>query len=310
MKFPALSIFVLTLFILSACESTTEDSIEQSNIEITAFEEELTQTVMEDNPNNTVTYSSITTGNLSENRISQVETVYFVDNQERTRENYQKFIYDNQFATTEYSNIDRFQNFRYDSQNRVISFADPFDLDLGNSNNDAIYHRFKYFENSIYSEKLFGNLEDESDANIFRRFIAEIDTSGNIIKAGLDDDLDGNMDFENTYEYDSNNNLISYNRHTGESQTFLYQDILDTEEFVKNSILGEQNRKVLAIEIFGFGFVRLFEYVPKTHVKENSNVEYQIDESGYYSSKFEDISTQHQIDRGIRTTITLRYFFN
>src|SRR5690606_2665437 len=102
------------------------------------------------------------------------------------------------------------KHFYYDSNNNLIGIH-------WNKNEADIYYRIIHPATNVSFFEKVTLPHDDPNTEIMRRHIVQFDENDNIIKAGLDNNKDGIMDYENLFSYDENGNITHIELHNGQT---------------------------------------------------------------------------------------------
>ena len=190
----------------------------------------------------------------------------------------QKFTED---LTEDISSRD-YYNFYYDNTGQLIGSSWTL------TQNSTNYYRFIHPEENIsYAEYITLPYNDQNTTILWRN-ILEFDKNDNVIKAGRDFNLDGIMDYENTFFYDQNNNLISGNFVNEGSFNISYSNIIDTSRFLQDKTFGKKTVRLLSAASFGGNIPNHITDANISYnitVQETTEYEYEVLENNYYRKK-------------------------
>lgn len=217
-----------------------------------------------------------------------------------------------------YSSINGEEIYFYDNQNRIVGVEKKY-IDL----NRIDYERFIYKpDNVVYCEKL--NLPyNDSNAKITWRNILEFDSNNNVVKAGYDDDLDGDLEnvngsMFNVFEYKNNNLVID-----GSELIYGYKDVKDNFSFIYDNTYGKKNRRVLSSDYFSTGYFynvnsssgvfNIFHGISFNQNIVNTQFDdgtiYDVLNSKFYNQRYTNLEFGAYVNVGNETTTT-HFFFN
>lgn len=216
-------------FLLFACSNDSDVKSNESTTEMIRYEEHV-KSVSQDA--SIPTYEKIAINNLQNGKLFSVTHEVFLNgaSQGTSGTNQHYFYKNNLLSSVVFDNDVR--GFYYNGKNELIGADRKL---TGN-----IYYRFVHQSDKVvFCEKL--DLPyDDSSAKISHRYILEFDDNNNVVKAGLDSDLDGVMDYVNQYFYD-NDNLVSAQMSNGNSHTYDYSSVINNFNVLDDNTFGKKS---------------------------------------------------------------------
>ncbi len=253
----------------------------------------------------------LTTGVLRDGKL--IEEVDEVFDGDQSIKKYIKSSYKyNNNLLIENSNKDRKYNYYYDFESKLIGIT----LEIKGENNQSsiLYYRVIYKSiNTIYLEKL-SLPQDDVNTKIIKRNIS-VWQGNNIVKAGVDDNLDDIMDKVNEYEY-ANGNLIKEKIILNDGKVLEknheFSNVLDTSKLILDNSLGEKNRKIICIETFAFNadFFKLHDqYSKNISLEEYEKHTFEILSNNYYFKSIFSGIDDYTYPQPKKYTYTTEYYF-
>lgn len=242
------------------------------------------------------TFRKFTTATLLDGKFFSETSEQFIDGVSQGQSANQHYFYENDLLVKR-AYDDDVRNFFYDGQNRLIAI----NWQYGPATN--LYYRFVYNGNTVFFEKL-SLAYDNPAAQIVGRIILDFDDNDNVIKAGIDNDLDGISNSFHTFEYNANNNLTVAHNSDGSVVNFAYAPIKDNFAKLAYNTYGRKNLMVYQGECFANFFTNDMRQSP--NLRDTDTQEALIETQGfpYYFRKTQTMTT----DNGNTTTVTTFYF--
>lgn len=260
---------ILLLVLNFSCSNNDDDSSSIPNFSYFTLEN-----ITDYSDPNTATSIWMSKGYLNNNKIKEVASVNSVTNQEYTMLSY---TYTNGLLTTQ-SMAYEFTNYYYDSQNRLIA---SYWMD---DTSQTSYNRYNYVTTSkVYCENITLPYDDPS-TQIISRVILEFDSNDNVVKAGVDSNLDGISESENTFEY-TNNNMTAIHFSDGTETLFQYSNIKDNFTYIYDNSYGKQNRRLLNAIYFTNQNLNYFGFSENLTQNDVSNSSFVLLGNGYFMNK-------------------------
>ncbi|MAN29087.1 MULTISPECIES: hypothetical protein [Mesonia] len=240
-------------------------------------------------------FKKIKTGEIIDGKFHDYQLKTYFDNELKSEDEFQQYVYSNNKLISIYpmreSDEATKQDLFYDENNNFTGFY----WEKVNR-----YYQIVHKENNIdYFQILTGNFDDEN-SSIHQRYILKFDDHNNVIKAGLDIDLDEVMDFENKFSYDENDNLISIEMSNGESTNITYSEIKNTKAHILDNSYGKRIRRLKCSEILGSPSATIEEIKKlefSTHLSTyevDASLELDTSENNFYTKRTIETDNENQ----------------
>jgi len=246
---------------------------------------------------NAHTSKTIYTTAIEDNKKQVVTSEHFYNNESQGVYTAQEFTF-NTFGkvskfTIEHVDYQLVREYFYDAQQRLVG------ANMGEGSPQRFF-RFQHIaSNMVYFEETSLPFNDPN-TEVRRRYIMEFDEKDNIVKAGKDFDFDGNMDGINTFQYDSNNNLISGQMASGETFSIAYSLIINTEQYLENKTFGKKMNRILCGELFGGNYINWFkdgEHSFNVTLEESQQSTFEVLDNNFYNKKTEIVDSNPNINQ-------------
>ncbi|TXK73081.1 hypothetical protein [Mesonia sp. K4-1] len=298
------------LLALFSCSADDDDNSSndinedtQENISIISYEKIMQSTIENSADNSTINFKLIFNGDLTHNKYTHYTREEIFNGVAQTQETFNHFTYQNNNVKTcfPFDNNDENQKreFYYNNDEELIGVS------LGNVSR---YYRITESENNNYYFEVLSTSNDDPNADILSRRILVFDEHDNVIKAGRDNDKDGIMDNENNFTYDENHNLIKIETDNGESKSFTYSNIKNTESYVLDQSYFKKIRRLQCAEVYAATIkdIEKLNHSPYITTEESESATFEIHENGYFKSK----TWENEMTNPESTSqTTLTYFF-
>ncbi|MDR6300274.1 hypothetical protein [Mesonia maritima] len=299
------ALIILSAFILFSCNSDDDDDDDDvdsttnptvSSLTINSFKETIDRPAIDGYES----YKEITAGDIVQNKFMNYTVETYFDDELKEDNQYNYFIYQNE-KTTEFYPISEktqgtTQQLFYDNNSKLSGiYWEKINR----------YYRIIHNGNNIdYFERLTGSLENPNTEVIIRH-ILKFDNNDNVIKAGIDQDLDGVMDFENKFIYDESNNLTTIEMANGTTVNISYSSIKNTKSFVLDNSFGKRVRRLFCSEVYGSSMTEAIENLEhSTHLTNkdlSSAISIETNQANFY--------TKYQREGYENATHTIEFFF-
>ena len=243
---------------------------------------------------------------------------FLVNNESRMRGN----IVDNKFFSETYFHPDgteeTFQNFGY-LDGKLNTYGGPYEgskfyyatdgrlsgIDWSDDTMNTSFRRFSHHSgNVVYADKMSERFEDAS-AVVLSRVIVVLDSDDNIIKAGPDANLDGDMDQVNTFSY-VNGNLVSAQLFTGGQLEYTYSNVRNNFSMLNDNSFGKKVERLRYSELYALDY---FSYHPmhsrNLTTTTISSGSYDVLDNGLYRK-----STVNNVFSTGQSLVAMEFFFN
>jgi hypothetical protein len=244
------------------------------------------------------TVNSYTTGVVENNQILRVveednTLIEYTYNAANLVEKYFKF----------FAGERNVKDYFYDNQNRLIGINWSIDV------NAFRFYRISYPSGNTCYFELISLPYDDPNTELGIRRILKFDNNDNIIEAGEDSDLDGNIDEPNIFNYDSQGNLMSGQIPNGENFSISYSSIIDTESYLEDKTFGKKMLRILNAEIYAsnnpYFLLKDNEHSYNITLEESLRSSYETLENNFFFKRTK-ISNENP---NLIQTYTLEYTF-
>lgn len=252
---------------------------------------------------NGVIFKGIRIGNIVNNKLFSESNENFLNGVSQgvlTQQNY--FYADNLLITAKEN--DNKKDFFYDVNQNLIGINWTL-LNLSNPSQQSvtIYYRFLYHPNNIVFVERITLPYNDPAAQIEKRSVIQFDSNNNIIKAGMDYNLDGVMDGINQFFY-TNDNLTSIHRSDGTTLTFDYSNVVDNFMILNYNSYGKKVYRLLNSESYSMLASGIERQSKNLTNQEASDATYEILSNNYYKKK-----TKTMVYAGTDSNTTTTEFF-
>lgn len=298
------------LLALFSCSADDDDNSSndinedtQENISIISYEKITQSTIENSADNSTINFKLIFNGDLTHNKYTHYTREEMFNGVAQTQETFNHFTYHNNQIKTSHAIDSGIQNdikeYFFDENKELIGIS---------WGNVSRYYRITESENKTYYFEVLSTSNDDPNADILSRRILVFDKHDNVIKAGRDNDKDGIMDNENNFTYDENHNLIKIETSNGESKSFTYSNIKNTESYVLDQSFSKKIHRLQCAEVYAATIkdIEKLNHSPYITTEESESATFEIHENGYFKSKTWD---NEMTNPESTSQTTLTYYF-
>jgi hypothetical protein len=287
------------LFISVSCNSddapTPAPIVDNSNAVFDRYTVDQTSTGT--NPEHT--FRTFKTANLLDGKLFSETEEQFIDGVSQGEFTNQRYFYENDRLVKRAYDED-VRDFFYDTQGRLIAVNWQYGMTTN------LFYRFVYVtSDKVYFEKLTLAYDDPA-TQVRERFILEFDANDNVIKAGVDNDFDGEYNGYNTFDYNAANNLTTVHKSDGTTVDINYSIIKDNFAKLAVNTFGKKNLMVYQAECYVFASNRPQDLRQSPNLRDTDTQEALIETQGfpYYFRKTQTLTSEDS-----QTTIVTTFYF-
>lgn len=278
MKITANFAIAFLIFSFISCNDSDDSVVESVSEELVIISETLTTTYNSNSNNTQLIYNTTIEDNKRRNST-------LTENSETVQN--RNYIYNTAdlLIGRDFVNSDNDDyEYNYDANNELSEIV--YHL----NNTTAKYYRIVKQTDNVYFQEWINLPFNDPDTEINRRLIVEFDNNDNIIKAGVDNDKDGNYDSFRTFVYSENQNLTEIIDEEGQSFTFEYSTIKNTEYYITAQTFGKRNLNLHNSEAFALININNITlkyasaYVANAEINDNNYI-FELFENGYFKKR-------------------------
>lgn len=288
-------LFLLAFLALSCNSDDTLNENQNSNVIYSCYK--ITSLSVYDDgvtPEN----KSILVGNIVNNKFISETIEFYTDNVSQGNPEIRKqYFYSNDLLTRiEFNN--EIKEFYYDAEQNLVGLT----WNISGSYN---YYRFVHISQYlVYFEKISLPYNDINTQVISRKII-EFNNSNDIIKAGLDNNLD--MVLDSYYEYTYlNGNIIQSKDNNGVIKNYNYSNVINNKYILEINSFGKKALNIFNSEAYVYNLDIINKYSRFLDADTFSTSSYEIFNNNYFSK---EIKIEHLPSYNILNTTTTEYFF-
>lgn len=242
---------------------------------------------------------SIRIGNIVNNKFISETIEYYTDNVSQGNPEIEKeYFYSNDLLTKIVFN-DEIKEFYYDTDQNLVGLT---------WNNSGVYNYYRFVHVSqtlVYFEKVSLPYND-ANTQVLSRKIIEFNNSNDIIKAGLDNNLD--MVSDSYYEYTYlNGNIIQSNDQNGTIKNYNYSNVVNNNYILEINSFGKKTLNIFNSEIYAYNFPEISSFSHFLDTETYSSSSYEVLNNNYFTK---EIKIEHLTNFNLLNTKTTEFFLN
>ncbi|GAA4766324.1 MULTISPECIES: hypothetical protein [Flavobacterium] len=306
MKLFKLSILIVGfVFMLQSCNNDSDVDENQNEVtpSFSSYKTISSSNYTDSNSSLHNTYESVMTTNIVNNKLSSSMNEVFVNGISQGITTFDYFTYNNGLVISDSDGVNS-KDFFYNATNDLIGLNWNR---VGNGSVDVMHYRYVYVSTSIVYLERIDLPYDNPQAVILKRSILKFDENDNVVEAGVDFDLNGQMDSVNQFTY-LNGNMVAIHKGNGQVLNFQFSNVIDNLLFLKDNSYGKKMHRLINAECFSV--VANDSYFSKNLLQQNVNEEvYEVLSNGFYKKKTKTITFSDPVYTANNTTTT-EFFFN
>ncbi|WP_121665524.1 hypothetical protein [Mesonia aquimarina] len=295
------ALIIFSAFILFSCNSDDDinspENPSESSLIVSSYKETINRPAVNENES----FKELTVGDILQNKFTNYTIESYINDELMDSNNHKHYEYKNNqlinFYPQSEADLETKQQLFYDENQSLTG--------IYWEKTDRYYRIIHKDDNIDYFEWLSGPFDD-SNTEVSIRFILKFDENDNVVRAGIDRDLDDIMDFENKFTYDENNNIVQLEMHNGKTISPSYSTIKNTKSFVLDNSYGKRVRRLFCSQVYAnsVDFESIIGLEHSTNLRTDqvsSALSLETNETGFY--------TKYQKEHYENSTYTIEFFF-
>ena len=239
------------------------------------------------------------TGILEDEKFFSEKYEGFVNGESQGAVTEQHFFYGDTGLLVKIDRNDDVREFFYDGQQRLVGLTWQFET-------STRYYRFvPVSEGKVFFEQI--NLPYDNPAAVASgRIVIEFDANDNIVKAGRDNDMDGQANWNHQFSYDGEGNLTNAQEYGGIGHQIQSTPIKDTYNKILLKTYGKRNLMIYQAECYANFELEAMRHSPNLRMMDTQQATIESTGFPYYFRKHQMVSLSDPDEQ--RATVTSFYF--